>query len=227
MCGRTFFYETLSTLVDEFGITAPPMPSNWPARYNMPPTLDMPVVRYNRETGQRHLDLLRWGFIPPSSTEGKEAIVNARAETITEKPMFAKSFRARRCLVTPSGFYEWRREGKTKLPHAIRMASGKAMPMAGIWTAWKRPGTGDWIRTCAVITCGPNALMAAIHDRMPVILDRRDWPRWLGEEAASEAELLDLLRPCPDDWLAVTPLRQTVNDVRNDGPDCLVPLAAA
>ena len=132
-----------------------------------------------------------------------------------------------RCLVVTDGFYEWKKldaKGKLKRPHAIAMAGDTQMVMAGLWAKWKSPASGEEVLSCTILTCEPNNAMGELHDRMPVILAENDWPRWLGEEPASEQDLLALLRPCPDEALKIWPVDKMVGNVRNNGPQLILPV---
>jgi putative SOS response-associated peptidase YedK len=125
------------------------------------------------------------------------------------------------------GFYEWKKldpKGKVKQPFAIAMADGGQMVMAGLWDRWKDPKSGNEVLSCTVLTCGPNAVMAALHHRMPVILAETDWPKWLGEELATEDELVALLKPCPGEALEIWLVDKAVGNVKNTGPQLIKPL---
>ena len=226
MCGRYFqrrgpdpiarYFETLNAL--------PNLAPSW----NRAPTQDGLVVRRHPETGQRHLDALRWGLVPRWAKDPSvgSRMINARSESLAEKPAFRDAFRKRRCIVAADGFYEWRAEGKAKQPFAVAMADGAPMPLAGLWEGWRAPD-GSVLRSYTIVTTQANARLAAIHERMPVILPREAWPLWLGEEPAEESVLLDLLRPCPPERLAVWPVATRVNRVAEDEPGLLArdPLA--
>src|SRR6266852_1023679 len=153
---------------------------------------------------------------------------NARSEEFTTKPAFKDAWKwGQRCLVVTNGFYEWKKldpKGKIKQAYAVDMASGDEMVMAGLWSKWRDRASGEEVLSCTVLTCAPNDAMAEIHNRMPVILDEKDWPKWLGEEPATEPELLALLKPCPDDWLKIWPVDNKVGNVRNRGRELMLPL---
>ena len=132
-----------------------------------------------------------------------------------------------RFLVITDGFYEWKKfdeKGKAKQPYCIEMADGGQMVMAGLWSTWKSPITGETIPTCTVLTCAPNNVMAELHTRMPCILGEADWAKWLGEEPALPERLLDLLHPCPDEWLKIFMVDQKVGNVRNKGAELATPI---
>lgn len=219
MCGRYVLQSDPDALARYFD-TANPVPNFAPAR-NVAPTMDRPVVRRNPEGGARSLDLLRWGLVPrwAKDATGAARMINARSEGVAEKPSFREAFARRRCLVPADAFYEWREDGtETKQPYAVALRSGAPMALAGLWEGWKDPATGEWLRTYTVVTTDANAKMRALHHRMPVLLAREDWPAWLGEDEgrASRDDLLGLLRPCPEDWLAAWPVSKRVNKVRED-----------
>jgi putative SOS response-associated peptidase YedK len=226
MCGR-YFQQRGPASVARYFETVNPLP-NTPASWNRAPTQEALVVRRHPETGARHLDALRWGLVPrwAKDASGAAKMINARAETLAEKPAFRDAFARRRCLVTADGFYEWRTEGRSKQPFAIALAGGEPMALAGLWEGWRAPD-GSILRSCTIITTSANAKLAAIHHRMPVILPRADWPRWLGETAAEPAELQALLRPLPPEDVLAWPVSPRVNRVAENDAGLLArdPLA--
>jgi putative SOS response-associated peptidase YedK len=237
MCGRYASFLPPDLIARLFG-TKNPLPNLKPT-WNMAPTMDAPVVRRHPESGERHLDALTWGFVPAFTKSLKEARrpVNARSETVAGSGMFRNAFAKRRCLVPAAAFYEWqaaerqageRQAGERqagpagKTPYAIARSDGDPMAFAGIWEGWRAPD-GGILRTFAILTTTANAQMAVLHDRMPVILEKSDWPAWLGEEESDPAALL---RPAPEGILRLWPVDKRVGNVRNDGPELLAPLAA-
>lgn len=217
MCGR-YFQQRGPASVARYFETVNPVP-NLAASWNRAPTQDALAVRRHPETGARHLDTLRWGLVPrwAKDTSGAGRMINARSETLAEKPAFREAFAKRRCILTADGFYEWRTEGKSKQPFAIAMADGAPLALAGLWEGWRSPD-GEILRTCTIVTGEANAKLSALHHRMPVILPREAWAPWLGEVPAEPHGLQDLLRPCPEEWLAVWPVSPRVNKVsENDG----------
>jgi putative SOS response-associated peptidase YedK len=227
MCGRFLNKLPVAEIARLFA-TRNPVP-NYPARYNLAPTEPVLAVRYNPETRERALDPLRWGLVPHWAKDlsfGARCI-NARAETVATQPAFRDAFRARRCLIPASGFYEWRKSGATKTPYAILPAGDALFAFAGLWENWRdKTAGGEWIRSCAIITGSANTLLAPIHERMPIILDRSSWARWLGEETASPDELVALLQPFPPERMRAYPVAPRVNSVRNDDPGLIDPLLA-
>lgn len=188
--------------------------------YNVCPTTPVHVV--TSDAGTRRLRPMRWGFIPHWYKKPGDGplLINARSETIADKPAFRAAVRDRRCLVVANGFYEWTREkGQTPLPWYITRTDGAPMAMAGIWQDWERDGQA--LTTCAVVTCGANDAMAPIHDRLPVILDPADWPLWLGEAGKGAAPLMV---PVADDALQFSRVATRVNSNRASGPDLIRPV---
>jgi putative SOS response-associated peptidase YedK len=231
MCGRVAIKYDADWLRRRYGTVNPPV--NFPPNTNGAPTEPLPVVRLVDSGGsegsapKRHLDLMRWGLVPPWAKDLKfgAACINARAETVATHRAFRDAYARRRCLVPVTAFYEWKREGKAKQPYAIGPADPDehALTLAGLWDRWKSP-EGAWVVSCAIVTGPPNAAIAALHDRMPVILGEADWPVWLGER---DGEAKALLRPCPDAWLKIWPVSPAVNSVRNKGAELLDPVASA
>jgi putative SOS response-associated peptidase YedK len=221
MCGRFALFAGPEDLARAFGVTIEDVAL--PARYNVAPTQTVPVVRAS--DGRRQLATMHWGLIPPWAKDPSigTRMINARAETVTEKPAFRVAFRSRRCLIPASGFYEWQARGRAKQPHFIRRADGGLLALAGLWERWQ-PAEGPAAQSCAILTTTPNAVMAPIHDRMPVILDAGDFSRWLGETPASPDQLAALLRPCPDAALVAYPVSTYVNTPAHDGPEAIQPL---
>jgi putative SOS response-associated peptidase YedK len=190
------------------------------ARYNVAPTDPVLAIRLNRE-GQREPGVLRWGLIPhyadPDTFD--RLLINARAETVAEAPAFRDAFETHRCLIVADGFYEWRAEETGKKPVWITRSDREPFAFAGLWAAATR-GDGSTIHSCAILTCAPGEVVAPIHDRMPVILDREGEEAWLAP-GAGRSELQALL--VPTDELAVTDVSDAVNDVRQDGPALIEP----
>jgi putative SOS response-associated peptidase YedK len=226
MCGR-YFQQRGPASVARYFETVNPLP-NFAASWNRAPTQDAMVVRRHPETGARHLDPLRWGLVPrwAKDASGAAKMINARSESVAEKPAFREAFRKRRCLVTADGFYEWRTDGKSKQPYAVALADGAPMALAGLWEGWRAPD-GSILRTCTIVTTEANEKLAAMHHRMPVILPREAWGRWLGEVPAEAEDLLALLRPCPAEMVVAWPVTPRVNKVAENDAGLLVrdPLA--
>lgn len=199
-------------------------------RFNVAPTDQVAAVVEHH--GERVVDAFRWGLVPFYARTAKDGarLINARAETVETSPAFRASFRRHRCIVPADAFYEWRRErdavtGKVirSEPFAIRREDGEPLALAGLWASWNDPETAERLYSCSIITTDPNELVARIHNRMPVVLDRSDWDAWLAEGTAA-AELRGLMRPYPADELAAYAVSPAVNNVRSEGPDLLTPL---
>jgi putative SOS response-associated peptidase YedK len=150
-------------------------------------------------------------------------MINARAETVAEKPAFRAALRARRCLIVADGFYEWQKDGARKVPHYVRMRDGRPFAFAGLWERWA-PGQERPVESCVIVTTTPNEVLAPIHDRMPVILAAADFARWIDPEMRDAAAALTLLRPYPAEQLEAYPVGLRVNNPGNDDPTCIAPL---
>jgi putative SOS response-associated peptidase YedK len=190
-------------------------------RFNIAPTQPIPVV--HRAGAARVLEPMAWGFVSrfPVDAQGAAARpINARAETVATAPRFRDAFSARRGIVPADGFYEWQHVGKSSRPFAVRRRDGDLLAMAAIFE--RREADDGPVASCAIVTTGANAVVAPIHDRMPVLLAPEDWARWL-DPASERAALRALLRPCPPEWLALAPVDRRVNDVRCDDAGLLEP----
>jgi putative SOS response-associated peptidase YedK len=227
MCGRYLNKLPVEEIARLFG-TRGALP-NYPARYNIAPTDPVLAVRFNAKTGERSLDVLRWGLIPHWAKDKSNAAkcINARAESLATTPSFRDAFQRRRCLIPASGFYEWQKAGGARTPYAIVPAAAPLFAFAGLWENWRDRAEGaEWVRSCAIVTGPPNDRVAALHDRMPVILEAASWARWLGEAAATPGELKALLTPLPSAAMRIYPVASRVNSVRNDDAGLIEPLLA-
>jgi putative SOS response-associated peptidase YedK len=207
MCGRYFQARGSGDIARYFGTTNA-VPNLVPS-FNKAPTQDGLVVRRHPASGALHLDVLRWGLVPrwAKDATGGARMMNARGETVAEKPAFRDAFAKRRCLVPMDGFYEWRTEGRSKQPFACSLTSGEPMACAGLWEGWQQPD-GEWLRTYTIVTCAAAGRQALLHDRMPVILPREAWDEWLsGNNPAA------LMRPAEDALLAFWPVAARVGRV--------------
>ncbi len=191
-------------------------------RFNIAPTQDVPVIT---NEGSRRIEKMRWGLVPFWAKDVKigSRMINARGETVAEKPAFRASFRSKRCLMPATGFYEWRREGKSKTPMLIRLKGGGYFSMAGLYDRWKDPD-GNWLSSCTIITTGPNELMSPIHDRMPVILPEEAEAAWINLEVDSADELKPLIRPFPAASMEAFEVSAAVNSSKNQGPELIEPV---
>ena len=215
MCGRFTLIIDGERLVALWGWTTrlPIYP-----RFNIAPTQDILAVRL--VDGVPAPVMLRWGLVPHWAKDPSVGtkMINARAETLLERPSFREAFRRRRCLIVADGFYEWQ-QAPGKQPFWIHPADGGMLTFAGLWETWT--GTsGETVESCTIVTTTANAALAGIHHRMPVIIAERDRARWL-DVAVPVGEVADLLRPAPDDLLVTTPVSRRVNSVANEGPECL------
>lgn len=224
MCGRYTITSPGQVIAEVFGVDEP---VELAPRYNVCPGEDVPVVRTRHGADDRTLDLLRWGLVPWFAKEPGPAgrTINARAETAATSPMFREALRRRRCLVPADGFFEWHGErGKRtpKQPFYLHPPDGGLIALAGLWERWKSPD-GQRIESCTILTTTPNARVAQIHDRMPVVLPRDAWSTWLDRAVQDVERVQELLVPAPDDALVVEPVSTWVNDPKHDDPRCLAP----
>ena len=225
MCGRftlTVDLESLRSTFPWLSIPMAPLP-----RFNIAPTQPVAVVPNN---GKKELDFFVWGLIPSWAKDPKigSRMINARAETLTEKPSFRAAYRRRRCLILADGFYEWSRErlpdGRdVKTPVYVRLESGEPFAFAGLWEFWQSP-LGDEVYSCTIITMRPNELLKPIHDRMPLILAPDLYDRWLDQEEKPPEELNDYLAPYPAEEMMAYHVSTLVNSPANDLPECVVPV---
>ena len=190
-------------------------------RYNVAPTQPVTVV-VQRDEG-RFVELHRWGLVPSwaASPAGGARLINARAETVATTPAFRASFLRYRCVIPADGFYEWRTEGKVRNPFLIHAVDDRPLAFAGLWSPWKDPTTGEWLLTASVVTTKANAVVAQLHNRMPVILGSDEWPLWLDTQITDVGLLEDLLRPAPDSLLLLSAATRLVNNANNEGPELL------
>ena len=218
MCGRFTHKENLQRLAEQLGLKVlPPLRP----RYNIAPSQLVACVRTNLETRQRECTELKWGLVPSWAKDpgiGNQ-LINARAETVAEKPSFRKAFKQQRCLILADGFYEWKREGKAKQPYYIRFKDNRPFAFAGLWERCEKQD--PTLETCALITTGPNALMEPIYTRMPVILAAKDYDDWLDPSQHTVERLNALLRPFPAEEMEAYPVSPIVNNPKNDQPECV------
>jgi putative SOS response-associated peptidase YedK len=223
MCGRYSITTPVEAMRGLFGFAGPGL--NLQPRYNAAPTQELPVVRRVADGEARELVLLRWGLVPSWAKDIKIAsrLINARAETVAEKPSFRSAFRRRRCLVPADGFYEWKKAaaGGQKQPFRIRLPDGGPFAFAGLWERWQPEG-GEAVESFTIVTTEAAPAIHDIHARMPVILPTADYRSWL-DPAATSDDLGALLRPY-EAPLEADPVSTAVNNVRNDTPDCLEPV---
>jgi putative SOS response-associated peptidase YedK len=224
MCGRIVQSSGPLRLAIVEGLNAPDSRfSGLKPRYNGAPSQELLVIRENHETGQRSLDLLRWGLIPHGCDDpvGGRRPINAKAETVGRLPTFRDAYARRRCIIPIDGFFEWHATREGRRPYAIAMRDGSPFAVGGLWENWKSPATGQWIRTFCIITTPANVMVSRIHDRMPLILARADLERWLG----AKKDPADLLRSYPSADMKMWPISMRVNSPNNDDPSILEPAA--
>ena len=221
MCGRFRQTKDWSEIERRFGAKlSSRVLDRYEVRYNVAPTDDVIAIR--QQDDGRDADYLRWGLVPHWA-EGPKAgppMINAKAETLAEKPAFRALLATKRCLIPADGFYEWRTGADNKRdPLDLSLNTGDLFAFAGLWAAWKQPA-GDWLRSCTIITTRPNELVAKVHDRMPVILAPNVEDDWLDPDISVE-HALALLEPYPSDAMRSVAVSRLVNSVKNEGPDLL------
>jgi putative SOS response-associated peptidase YedK len=222
MCGRFAFYSPHEAVTRLFGVAAAPEVE---PRYNIAPTQYIATVRAD-EQGDRGLAMLYWGLVPSWAKEKSigARMINARAETVAQKPSFRSAFKRRRCLVLADGYYEWQVRPAGKQPHFIRMRSAQAFAMAGLWEAWREGEGNEPLESCAIITTDANAGLAPVHNRMPVILEPAQYDFWLDRGNENTQALSRLLVPYADGALEAVAVSKRVNNARNDEPDLIEPV---
>lgn len=229
MCGRftlTVTWEELMTryLIDPESVSPFHVP-----RYNIAPTQMVTAIIHDGSTNR--IGQLQWGLVPSwaKDSSGGAKMINARSETLEDKPAYRMPFYRKRCLIPADGFYEWQKSGNGKQPFRIGLKNGEIFSMAGLYDIWITPG-GEKLSTCTVITTEPNRLMEPIHNRMPVILKPADEALWLERQPSSHTHgnhpshlqsLKELLRPYPAEEMQAVPVSTTVNSVKNDTQDCI------
>ena len=220
MCGRYTLRTAVDTLAERFEIDD--APSSVAASYNVAPTQGVATVLV--EDGRRRLEMMHWGLIPSWADDPSigNKMINARAETVAEKPSFRKAFKNHRCLVLADGFYEWQKGANGKQPYYIRMEDGSPFAFAGLWESWQN---GTEIRSATIITTDANDVVAPIHDRMPVILHPEDYALWLDPDFDEKEALTTLLKPYPAEVMEAYPVSRRVNSPSNNEPRCIEAVA--
>jgi putative SOS response-associated peptidase YedK len=221
MCGRYAITSAPEAIRRLFGYPEQP---NFPPRYNVAPTQPVPIVRIHE--GRRQFALVRWGLIPSWVKDPRSfsLLINARGESVADKPAFRNAMRRRRCLFPADGFYEWKRVGDRKAPYYIHLAGGGPMALAGLWEAWTGPN-GEEMETAAIVTTQANRTLAPLHDRMPVIVAPDAFEFWLDSQNVDAPTAAALITPAPDGLLALHPVSPAVNRTANDGPTLIEPMA--
>jgi len=218
-CGR-YRLSRRKQIIEEYFETAD-WQDDWSPRYNIAPTQPVPVIRQNPNKRVRELALMKWGLIPnwardPSIATGT---INAKSETAATKPAFRDPLKLRRCLIPSDGFYEWRRTSTSKQAFCFEMNEGKLFAFAGLWDGWK-DASGNWVKTCTILTTTPNAVTGTVHDRMPVILPPDYYDVWLDPRMQNVAAVSELLKPCDARLMRCYPVSTRVNHVANDDEEC-------
>ena len=221
MCGRYSQRQSAEIIAQAFQIdNVPPLKP----RYNIAPTQSVPTILQLSTSTNRQLKMLHWGLIPSWAKDSKmgSKLINARAETVAEKPSLRSAFRQRRCLVLADGFYEWQQqEDKQKQPFYFRMSDEHPFAFAGLWEHWEDKDTGKTIESCTLLTTDPNELMQSVHNRMPVILEPKNYDIWLDPEVKNPELLQPFLHPYPAEKMTSFPVSKAVNKASNDTAECI------
>lgn len=219
MCGRFALHHSVDEVVNRFQIQE--VLFEFPARYNIAPSQPVAAITQN---GARRLNAFQWGLVPRWAKDPSigNRLINARAETLAEKPAFKSALKRRRCLIPADGFYEWQAQGKAKQPLHIHRADGALFAFAGLWEEWDAPD-GSPLQTCTIVTGEPNELLRQVHHRMAVILRPDDEAAWLDPDLQDVPELMQILAPREDKALGMYPVSKRVNSPVYDAPDCITP----
>jgi putative SOS response-associated peptidase YedK len=219
MCGR-YRLSRRKQLVEEYFDTVSGE-DDWTPRYNIAPTQPVPMIRQNPKEPRRELSLVRWGLIPSWAKDKSDAalMINARSETAATKPAFRDPLTSRRCLIPADGFYEWQRRAKVKQSYCFEVNDGELFAFAGLWDRWKDP-SGDWIRSCSILTTAPNGVTSSVHDRMPVILDPDSYDLWLDPGMTNVEAVSEMLKPFDAQQMRKFPVSTRINYVANDDEGC-------
>ncbi len=224
MCGRFAFYSPHEAVTRLFGVADA---LEVEPRYNIAPTQFVATVRAD-EAGRRGIAMLHWGLVPSWAKERAigARMINARGETLREKPSFRNAYKRRRGLVLANGYYEWQRSGSVKQPYFISIAGGEPFGMAGLWETWRDPATGEPLQSCCIVTTTPAREVAHVHDRMPVIVPAAAYDEWLDPRNVEVDRLDRLLVPWSAGGLVARPVGRRVNDARHQGPELIEPLGS-
>jgi len=223
MCGRFRLSRRKQVVTEHFdAISEEP---DWEPRYNIAPTQLVPVIQQNPKDPIREISFMGWGLIPLWSKDSSLAasMINARSETASTKPAFSDALKHRRCLIPEDGFYEWKRSGASKQPFCFEVNNGELFAFAGLWDRWK-DASGTWLKTFSILTTTPNAVTAAVHDRMPVILGTDSYDLWLDPGMKNVLEVSELLKPFDAAQMRSYPVSNRVNHVANDDEKCSRPV---
>jgi putative SOS response-associated peptidase YedK len=219
MCGRYRLSRRKEIIEEHFD--AAEWQDDWSPRYNIAPTQPVPVIRQHPKESVRQLSLMKWGLIPHWAKDASIAAgtINAKSETAATKPAFREAMKLRRCLVPTDGFYEWQRRGSAKQPFCFEVGDGGLFAFAGLWERWCDP-SGQWVKSCSILTTTPNAVTSAVHDRMPVILDKDDYDVWLDPGMQNVAVVSEMLKPYDAKSMRSYPASTRINHVANDDQEC-------
>ncbi|AFY30697.1 SOS response-associated peptidase [Calothrix sp. PCC 7507] len=222
MCGRFTLKQPAASIAQAFHVDSVP---DLTPQYNIAPTQMVITVLHHVESNKREFQQLRWGLIPSWAKDVAIAskLINARSETVAEKPSFRAAFRRRRCLVVADGFYEWQRQPGKKQPFYFSLQDGQPFGFAGLWERWQSP-SGEEITSCTILTTTANELLQPIHDRMPVIVAPKDYNLWLDPQMQTPETLQQLLLPYPAQAMTAYPVNTLVNNSQHNTPECIIPV---
>ena len=220
MCGRFVFYSDPQFMREQYGFDEGPI--EFPPQYNIAPTQQVVTVTND---GTRRAEFMRWGLVPFWAKDLKigNRMINAVGETLATKPAFRAAFKKRRCLILANGFFEWRKDGESKIPNYIFLKSRETFAFAGLWETWKSP-EGETVKSCTIVTTRPNEFIEPIHNRMPVILSEETEALWLDPMTEDPNILQPLLQPSPVEQMESYQVSTFVNSPRNQGPECIKPV---
>lgn len=223
MCGRYRLSRRKEILEQYFDNDS--LEQEWKPRYNIAPTQLVPVIRQNPRKLLREMSLIRWGLIPSWAKDPSIAgkTINARSETAGTRPAFSDSLKSRRCLIPADGFYEWQRTGRAKQPYCSEVREGELFAFAGIWDRWRHP-SGNTVESCSILTAQANAVVSAMHDRMPVILGPESYDLWLDRQMQDLTVASTVLRPYDARVMRRHPISTRINQVANDDEGCSQPI---
>jgi putative SOS response-associated peptidase YedK len=226
MCGRYRLSRRKQIIEEQFD--SADWQDDWSPRFNIAPTQQVPVIRQHPKEPVRQISSMRWGLVPSwaKDTTGAARMINARSETAATKPAFRDSLKFRRCLIPADAFYEWQRTSTSKQPFCFEVDDGGLFAFAGLWERWRDP-SGQWVKSCSILTTTPNAMTSAIHDRMPVILEPENYDLWLDPGMQNVAAISELLKPYDARQMRCYSISTRINHVANDDEACsaLVKLA--
>ena len=222
MCGRFTQRQSADAIAQQFDLGFVP---DSPPRYNIAPTQLIAAVTQPESAAQRQFRVFQWGLVPFWAKDASlgAKLINARSETVAEKPSFRAAFRYRRCLIVADGFYEWQRVESGKQPHFFHLQNDQPFAFAGLWEHWESP-QNEILETCTILTTEANEVLSPIHNRMPVMLHPEDYDRWLDPSLDTASKLLPLLRPYPADEMASYPVSKLVNRASSDRSECIEPM---